>query len=74
MSNSTPFYAIANSLVGFPRESMRVKVTRIEGDYAWVRTADLMDAGTPLTLDLSQIEPERNEVVVRHSAGFVAFA
>lgn len=53
-----PRYAVAYELQGFGYTSLRVNVTRVEGTYAWCRTADLRDAGTPLILDLSQIEWE----------------
>lgn len=72
---SLPSYALASGLRGFAADSLRVKVTRIEGAYAWVVTADLMDAGTPLTLDLSQIafESEMDSCAVRYKDGLVVF-
>lgn len=51
-------YALAHGLRGFGSNNttLRVRVERAEGNYVWVRTADLRDAGTPLTLDASQVE------------------
>lgn len=49
-------YAIASGLRGFRSSTLRVHVLRVEGAYAWVRTADIQDAGTALVLDVSQIE------------------
>lgn len=54
---AVPFYAIASGLVGFPFARLRVRVSEVRSGYAWVRTADLLDAGTPLTLDVGQIVP-----------------
>lgn len=67
-------YAIASGLVGFRSSSLRVRVERTQGDYAWVRTADLLDAGTPLVLNASQLEPQSSGEVVRHKSGLVALA
>lgn len=60
MSASLPIgsLALASGLRGFPSSILRVRVERIEGSNVWVRTADLLDAGTPLVLDASQVEPE----------------
>lgn len=78
----TPFYALASGLRGFgsvergPVTELRVLVTRVEGEYVWVRTADLFDAGTPLVLSPSQITPFSDyEAVemVRHQDGLVYF-
>lgn len=52
-----PFYALASRLVGFPSDRLRVRVSEVRDGCAWIRTADLLDAGTPLVLDVSQIEP-----------------
>ncbi len=49
-------------------------MTRIDGDYVFVRTADLLDAGTSLVLDKSQIVPERGSEALRHKGGLVYFA
>ena len=54
-------YALAIGLKGFkdrdgqPVEMLRVKITREEGEYCWVMTADLRDAGTSLVLNTSQV-------------------
>lgn len=68
-------YALASHLVGFADALLRVRVERIEGRIAWVRTADLREAGTPLVVDLSQLrgfEIQREEDgAVRHRTGLV---
>lgn len=51
----TPYYALASNLIGFKRDTLRVKVVRSEGNYRWIVTADLSDAGTHLVLDSSQV-------------------
>jgi hypothetical protein len=48
-------YAVASGLVGFSLSSLRVRVVRVDSFYAWVVTADLADAGTPLTLNREQL-------------------
>lgn len=77
-----PFYAFAHNLRGFSMlcgneiidvTTLRVRVERMESGYAWVRTADLHDAGTPLTLDASQIEAEHPETVEMHRDSLVVF-
>ena len=50
-------YALASGLVGFPSSSLRVRVVRTDARYVWVVTADLLDAGTPLTLNAGQVAP-----------------
>lgn len=70
-------YAMAYGVRGFGKRltSIRVNVTRVEGDYAWCRTASLRDAGTPLVLSLSQIAWEDElwaHEPVRHKDGLVA--
>ena len=50
-----PYYAIASNLIGFKHDTLRVKVIRCDGDYLFVWTADLCDAGTFLCLDASQV-------------------
>lgn len=67
-------YAIAHKLIGFSSSDLRVKVTRIDGQNAFVSTADLRDAGTQLVLDVSQIEYEKEIEVEMHKVGLVAFA
>lgn len=74
MSTFSSFYAIASGLVGFKSDTLRVKVIRSEGDYRWVVTADLQDAGTKLVLDASQVKPEEPETVLMHKNGLVCFA
>lgn len=72
-----PRYAIAYGVRGFGKVShIRVCVTRVEGDYVWCRTASLRDAGTPLVLDLSQIEWESDwqDDAVCHRGGLVVLA
>jgi len=48
-----------------------VRVTEMRDGYAWVVTADLLDAGTPLTLNASQIEPLTAESGWVHKTGLV---
>jgi len=66
-------YAIATKLRGFSVTELRVKVTRQQGDYTWVTTADLLDCGTHLVLDTSQVRQEEPETVLIHKDGLVAF-
>lgn len=50
-------YALAFRLVGFPSSTLRVRVREIQhGRYAIVHTADLLDAGTMLLLDIDKLE------------------
>lgn len=66
--------ALASGLRGFPSSILRVRVERVEGRTAWVRTADLLDAGTPLVLDISQVESEPEDAAPsRARGGLVAF-
>ncbi|MEA2107893.1 MAG: hypothetical protein U9P07_00520 [Pseudomonadota bacterium] len=51
-------YAVAFGLKGFRSSSLRIRVERDLGDVVIARTADLLDAGTPLALDRSQVRPE----------------
>jgi hypothetical protein len=67
-------YGIASGLRGFASSTLRVRITRTQGSYVWVVTADLLDAGTPLTLDASQVTAEEPETVPMHRNGLVAFA
>lgn len=74
-----PRYAIAYGVRGFGKRptSIRVKVTRVEGSYVWCHTASLKDAGTPLVLDLSQIQFEEDwldEEPVQHRDGLVVLS
>lgn len=72
MQNAT--YAIASGLVGFRSSTFRVRVTEQRNGVAWVMTADLLDAGTRLVLDASQVSPEPHSMpVFRHRHGLVAF-
>lgn len=70
----TPFYAVAHNLIGFKSSSLRVKVTRIDGDNYFVTTADLLDAGTRLVLAGDQIAPEEPETVLTYKTGLVSFS
>ena len=67
-------YAVASGLKGFRSSSLRIRVERDLGDVVIVRTADLLDAGTPLALDRSQVRPETAENITMHREGLVAFA
>ena len=68
-------YAVANGLRGFRSSSLRVLVTRVELPNVWIRTADLLDAGTPLVLDASQVTPEAApDSGLQHKTGLVVFA
>lgn len=49
-------YALAHRLVGFRSTTLRVRVLERRAGYAWVITADLLDAGTRLVLDEAQVE------------------
>ena len=68
-------YAIAKNLRGFRSSTLRVRVLERRAGHVWVRTADLLDAGTPLVLREENVEPEPGADVaaVRHPAGLVAF-
>lgn len=48
-------YRFATNLVGFPSTTLRVKVLEFRDGYAWVVTADLLNAGCPLTLNAAQV-------------------
>jgi len=66
-------YAIAYGVVGFLSTSIRVRVIEQRDGYAWVVTASVLDAGTPLTLNSSQIEMEwewEDDAVV-HADGLI---
>jgi len=69
-------YAVANSLRGFSRDWLRVKVieTLRDGATVLVTTADLADAGTMLALDAGQLTAEVPEQVTYHRDGLVVFA
>lgn len=68
-------YGIANNLVGFVHSSLRVRIERRDGDNVWVRTADLLDSGTPLVLSAHQVVSEAPaQEAVRHKSGLVTFA
>lgn len=69
-------YALAKNLVGFRSSTLRVKVLKQHSaDQVSIITADLLDAGTRLTLDASQLEAIEDEAVssVRHRTGLVEF-
>ena len=69
----TKKYALASKLVGFSSTTLRVQVLRSEGDYRWVITADLRDAGTKLVLDASQVrdEPDAVEQIERYEDAMI---
>lgn len=71
-------HALAHNLIGFPCSTLRVMITRIDeaSGNVWVRTADLLDAGTPLVLDIKQVESEEEaawaaDEALRHVDGLV---
>jgi hypothetical protein len=73
-------HALAHGLRGFASTTLRVMVTRIDeaSGNVWVRTADLLDAGTPLVLDIKQVESEEEaawaaDEALRHADGLVVF-
>jgi len=66
-------YAVASGLKGFRSSSLRIRVERDLGDVVIARTADLLDAGTPLALDKAQVEPDGADTVMVHSDGLVVF-
>jgi len=49
-------YFFATDLVGFRSTTLRVRVTERRDGYVWVRTADLLDAGTALVLRDDQVQ------------------
>lgn len=51
-------YALASGMVGFRSSTLRVRVTDRRDGCVWVITADLLDAGTRLVLNPSQVTPE----------------
>ena len=73
-------HAFAHNLIGFPCTTLRVMVTRVDevNGFVWVRTADLLDAGTPLVLNIRQVESEEEAAwaaeTTRHCNGLVTFA
>lgn len=74
MAISSNVYALAHGLIGFASDTLRVKVTERRNGYVWVITADLLDAGCPLTLNENQVEFIEAETVQMHKTGLVAFA
>lgn len=57
MAHSLPTaYALATGLRGFRSDTLRVRVTEARDGLVWVVTADLLDAGTFLVLNASQVE------------------
>ncbi len=72
-TSSTTKYGIARNLIGFRSSSLRVRIEREEMGYVWVRTADLLDAGTCLVLDAAQVEVETEyETVLRHKDALIS--
>jgi hypothetical protein len=70
-------YFLATGLVGFRSSTLRVRETERRDGYSWVVTADLLDAGTKLVLDESQVVTPADEPVVagfRHRDGLVTLA
>lgn len=68
-------HAVANNLRGFRSSSLRVQVVRREAGLVWVRTADLLDVGTPLVLRAEQVVEETPaECGLRHRSGMVVMA
>jgi len=59
-------HALATGLIGFRSSTLRVRVIEIRDGYAWVITASLLDVGTKLVLDASQIIPEPTDVAVTY--------
>ena len=49
-------YFFATDLVGFRSSTLRVRLVERRDGYAWVVTADLLDAGTPLVLADRQVQ------------------
>ena len=74
MDTNTTQYALATALKGFRATALRVVVTRREAGLVWVRTADLLDAGTSLVLKASQVSdlPEASATLT-HRGGLVSF-
>jgi len=68
-------YFIASGLVGFTSDSLRVRLVRDfgNGKDVLVMTASLLDAGTTLLLNWSQLKPfeETVEVGMIHRNGLV---
>lgn len=73
-------YRLAVRLRGFRSTTLRVRIVERHHDgmgrpiQITVCTADLLDAGTFLTLDPAQLEPEAAETVVSHRSGLVVLA
>lgn len=63
MAPKTGSYYLANSLIGFRKNSLRVRVlaNHIDGSVSVV-TADLLDAGTTLLLNGWQLSDINEEV------------
>lgn len=69
-------YVLA-TVVGFRSSALRCKVERVDerSGNIWVRTADLLDSGTPLVLDLDKVQPEpQASTGLRHRDGLVVIA
>jgi hypothetical protein len=49
-------YFFATDLIGFRSSTLRVRVTERRDGHVWCRTADLLDAGTPLVLRDKQVQ------------------
>lgn len=65
-------YALANNLVGFASSTLRVRIEQVLSPRdILVRTADLLNAGTLLNLNASQLQAIDNEHSVRHTTGLI---
>lgn len=56
MKFTAPVHALAHRLVGFQSSTLRVRIEEWRDGCAWIVTADLLDAGTSLVLDISKVE------------------
>jgi hypothetical protein len=70
--NTTPATALAHNLRGFRATTLRVIVEEARDGHVWVRTADLLDAGTALVLNAAQVTPiDEPAPAVRHTNGLI---
>jgi len=69
---STSSYGFASGLVGFRCSTLRVRLLDRRDGLVWVRTADLLDAGTALVLNEDQFKAEEPvSAGLRHKDGLV---
>ena len=70
-------YALAKNLRGFRSTTLRVRVlAEHSGGQVSIITADLLDAGTRLTLDatqLSSLDESTTSSTIRYKTGLVTF-